>query len=136
MSSEAFNQEWLRAQEDTNALLESEFPQQQPKPEKDRIRMLKHFSAMYIKYVLVYRRLENCYDQVFHPQKRRLLRTTLEATIGRILELKHEMMGLDFSEYHYFDDLLLSMKLTPQDIDLPIPKYVISFRCTSTVIVC
>ena len=122
MSSEAFNREWLRAQEETNFLLESEFPKQQPKPEKDRMRMLKHFSTMYIKYVLVFRRLEDCYDQVFHPQKRRLLRTTLEGTIGRILELKHEMLGLDFSEYHYFDDLLLSMKLTPNDIELPIPK--------------
>ena len=88
------------------------------------MRVLRQYSTMYIKYVLVFRRLEDCYDQVFHPQKRRLLRTTLEGTIGRILELKHEMLALDFSEYHYFDDLLLSMKLTPNDIELPIPKSV------------
>ena len=124
MSSEAYNEEWLCAQEATNTLLETEFPSQGQKPEKDRGRMLRQFTTMYLKYVLVFHRLENCYDQVFQPQKRRLLRTTLEATIGRILELKHEMMGLDFSEYHYFDELLLAMKLTPQDIELPIPKSV------------
>ena len=52
------------------------------------------------------------------------------------------MVNLEFLEFHYFDDILADMKLTPvsfkyylfshsyyilqQDIELPIPRYVIS----------
>ena len=31
----------------------------------------------------------------------------------RILELKNEMVLLEYSEYHYFDDVLSDLKLTP-----------------------
>ena len=30
-----------------------------------------------------------------------------------MLELKSEMVGLEHLEYHYFDDILSDMKLTP-----------------------
>ncbi len=30
-----------------------------------------------------------------------------------MLELKHEMLGLELLEFHYFDDILADMKLTP-----------------------
>ena len=33
--------------------------------------------------------------------------------VCRILELKHEMMNLELLEFHYFDDILADMKLTP-----------------------
>lgn len=68
---------------------------------------------MYIKYIQIFRKLEQCYDQIVHPQKRRVLRHVLDGTMGRILELKHEMVNLEFSEYHYFDDVLSDLKLTP-----------------------
>ena len=38
---------------------------------------------MYINYVLIFRKLEECYDQVVHPQKRRLIRHILDGTMGR-----------------------------------------------------
>ena len=31
----------------------------------------------------------------------------------RILELKNNMVSLEFSEYHYFDDVISDLKLTP-----------------------
>ena len=34
-------------------------------------------------------------------------------TTGRVLELKNEMVNLEFSEFHYFDDVLSDLKLTP-----------------------
>jgi hypothetical protein len=37
----------------------------------------------------------------------------LDGTIGRILELKNEMVSLEYSEFHYFDDVLSDLKLTP-----------------------
>ena len=33
--------------------------------------------------------------------------------IRRMLELKHEMVNLELLEFHYFDDILTDMKLTP-----------------------
>ncbi len=41
------------------------------------------FATMYIKYVVVFKRLEECYDQIVHPQKRRLVRHVLDGTMGR-----------------------------------------------------
>ena len=51
--------------------------------------------------------------QIVQPQKRRLIRHVLEGTMGRILELKNEMVQLELLEYHYFEDILVDKKLTP-----------------------
>lgn len=59
-----------------------------------------------------------------HPQKRRVLRHLLDGIMGRILELKNEMVQLEFSEYHYFDDVLSDLKLTPVSLfNLTIMKH-------------
>jgi hypothetical protein len=42
----------------------------------------------------------------------------LDGVIGRIIELKHEMINLELSEYHFFDDVLQDLKLTPVKIHL------------------
>ena len=75
-------------------------------------------ATMYIKYIQIFRKLEQSYDQIVHPQKRRVLRHVLDGAMGRILELKHEMVNLEFSEYHYFDDVLSDLKLTPVCINV------------------
>lgn len=41
----------------------------------------------------------------------------------RVLEMKHELVNLDMSEFSYFDDILLEMKLLPQDVEIGVPKY-------------
>lgn len=51
------------------------------------------------------------------------MKNTLDGVIGRILELKAEMAKNDASDFHYFDDIIADLKLTPNDIELPIPKY-------------
>lgn len=80
---------------------------------QDRLAAFQLLATMYIKYIQIFRKMEQCYDQIVHPQKRRVLRHVLDGTMGRILELKHEMVNLEFSEYHYFDDVLSDLKLTP-----------------------
>ena len=57
--------------------------------------------------------MEQCYDQIVHPQKRRVLRHLLDGIMGRVLEIKNEMVLLELNEYHYFDDVLSDLKLTP-----------------------
>ncbi|MBN3307280.1 DRC11 protein, partial [Amia calva] len=43
--------------------------------------------------------------------------------MGRLLELKGEMVELEFSEFHYYDDILQDLKLTPEDLEVPVPQY-------------
>lgn len=31
----------------------------------------QHFACLYIRYLQIFRKLEDCYDQIVHPQKRR-----------------------------------------------------------------
>ncbi len=50
---------------------------------QDKLAAFQKFATMYVKYVLVFKRLEECYDQVVHPQKRRLIRHVLDGTMGR-----------------------------------------------------
>jgi hypothetical protein len=39
--------------------------------------------------------------------------------------MKNEMMMLEHSEFHFLDDVLADLKLTPSDIEMPIPKFFI-----------
>ena len=80
---------------------------------KDKLAAFQLLATMYVKYVQSFRKLEECYDQITHAQKRRLLRHLLDSVIGRLIELKHEMINLEFSEYHFLDDVLQDLKLTP-----------------------
>ncbi|XP_044287753.1 dynein regulatory complex protein 11 [Varanus komodoensis] len=82
-------------------------------------------ATFYIKYVQIFRNLETAYDQIVHPQKRLIIRQILDGVMGRILELKNEMVELEYSEYHYFDDILQDLKLSPENIEIPIPRYFI-----------
>jgi len=123
MSHSCYNHIWNDAQSSINDLLEIEIPAVPPKPEKDRIAAFQQLAVMYIKYIQIFRKLEECYDQVVHPQKRLILRHVLDGAMGRLLELKNNMVQLEFSEYHYFDDVLSDLKLTPDDIEIPIPRY-------------
>ena len=41
----------------------------------------------------------------------------------RVLELKQEMVNLELLEYHYFDDILTDMKLTPVSCTLCMHMY-------------
>lgn len=36
--------------------------------------------------------------------------------MGRVVELKNEMVEKEFSEYHYMDDVIQDLKLTPVSI--------------------
>ncbi|XP_025032663.1 IQ and AAA domain-containing protein 1-like [Python bivittatus] len=109
-------------------LLEQELSAEPTKPERSRAIFSHRVATLFLRYMQVARRLEACYDQVVHPQKRLVLRPLLDSVLGRILELKQELVELDLSEYHYMDHVLEELKLTPAEIEVPIPKYFLSER--------
>lgn len=71
---------------------------------------------LYVRYIQVFRQLEKVYDQIVHPQKRLVIRIVLDGVMGRVLELKNEMVEKEFSEYHYMDDVLHDLKMTPVSV--------------------
>uniref|UniRef100_A0A8C3XQK8 IQ motif containing with AAA domain 1 like n=1 Tax=Chelydra serpentina TaxID=8475 RepID=A0A8C3XQK8_CHESE len=109
-------------------LLAQELPSQPPQPEKDQRLFFHMLATLFLRYTQILRCLETCYDQIVHPQKRRVLQHVLEGVMGRVLELKNEMVETELSEYHYMDDVLQDLKLTPADMEVPIPKYFVNQR--------
>ncbi|XP_054334384.1 dynein regulatory complex protein 11 isoform X4 [Pongo pygmaeus] len=122
MSNAMYNKMWHQTQEALGALLDKE-PQKMIEPQRNQVFIFQTLATFYIKYVQIFRNLENVYDQFVHPQKRILIRKVLDGVMGRILELKNEMVELELTEFHYFDDILQDLKLAPQQLDIPIPKY-------------
>ncbi len=55
---------------------------------KDKDSAFQHLAVLYIRYIGIFRKLEDAYDQIIHPQKRRLLKRVLEAIMTRLIEVK------------------------------------------------
>ena len=55
-----------------------------------------------IEYIQLYKNFETSYDQILQPQKRLVIRRLLEATMGRMIELKHELVKhqLNYIQFH------------------------------------
>uniref|UniRef100_A0A8D0GKE3 IQ motif containing with AAA domain 1 n=1 Tax=Sphenodon punctatus TaxID=8508 RepID=A0A8D0GKE3_SPHPU len=113
--SPTYNKIWAEAQEALSSLLQREIEDKPQKPVKDRLVVFQMLGTFYIKYVQIFRNLETAYDQIVHPQKRLVIRQVLDGVMGQ----------LEYSEFHYFDDILQDLKLSPEHIDIPIPRYFI-----------
>ncbi|NXN34261.1 DRC11 protein, partial [Nycticryphes semicollaris] len=123
-SISTYNKMWRDAQKDLEIQLQRE-REEFLQPEKDRMKAFKMLAVSYIKYMQIFRNLETAHDQLVHQQKRTVIRQVLDGVIGRILEMKKEMVELENSEFHYVDNILEDLKLLPEDIEVPIPKYFI-----------
>ncbi|NXP52701.1 DRC11 protein, partial [Heliornis fulica] len=123
-SISTYNKMWRDAQKDLDIQLQRE-REEFLQPEKDHVKAFKMLAVSYIKYMQIFRNLETAHDQLIHRQKRAAIRPLLDGVIGRILELKKEMVELENSEFHYMDDILIDLKLLPEDLEVPIPRYFI-----------
>lgn len=116
--SRMYNEMWADAHLELNRLLKEELLDKSNEPETDRVVFFQHVAVLYMRYLKLFRQLEKVYDQVVHPQKRRAIRPVLDGVMGRVLELKYDMVETEFSDYHYLDDILHDMKLTPVSVTL------------------
>lgn len=57
-----------------------------------------------------------------HPQKRVEIKKALEGTMGRILELKDVLVKIDGTEYIHLDDILPDLKVTPDSLEIAVPR--------------
>lgn len=99
-----------------------------PPQDEDEEEAFQHFSYLYIKYVQIFKNLEDCYDQHVHPQKRIDIKDVLESVIGRMLEIKEYLVKLSGLKFINFDDILVDLKLIPETLELPVPRYFVDER--------
>ncbi|XP_066093644.1 IQ and AAA domain-containing protein 1-like [Saccopteryx bilineata] len=123
MSEESYQRLWDASHVTLQELLDQEQPLLQPVPNHERQSFQYRLSVLYLYYLGLMRRFDTLYDQMVQPQKRLLLRRLLDGVVGRVLELKEEMVRADLCECHCLDRVLLDLKLTPADLQVPIPKY-------------
>uniref|UniRef100_A0A8C1YFC3 IQ motif containing with AAA domain 1 n=1 Tax=Cyprinus carpio TaxID=7962 RepID=A0A8C1YFC3_CYPCA len=82
------------------------------RPQKDLLQVFQTLATFYLRYLKIFRALEEVYDQIVHPQKRCVVHQVLEGIVE-----------LEYTEFHYFDDILQDFKMTPEDLEVPIPRY-------------
>lgn len=123
MSNKTFNDLWHSTQKLLENLAVNDYQKLALDPEFDRSIAQRCVFELYIKYILAANRLETVYDEMVQPQKRLLVRRLLDSTLGRVIELKHDLVSIDMMEFSYNDDVIRELKLVPQDTELKIPRY-------------
>lgn len=123
MSNKTYNDLWHSTQKLLESLAVSDYQKLALDPEFDRPIAQRCVFELYAKYIVAANRMENVYDQMVQPQKRIIIRKLLDSTLGRIIELKHDLVSIDMMEFSYNDDVIRDLKLLPQDITLRIPRY-------------
>ncbi|XP_025270729.1 dynein regulatory complex protein 11 isoform X2 [Camponotus floridanus] len=123
MSNATYDELWRETQALLAETVQADTVLQGAKPQKDRKKAHDVVSSLYVRYILICNKLEQCYDQMIQPQKRLLLKRSLNASLGRMLELKHDLVNIDLSEHSYCDDVLLECGVTPQEAEIQIPRY-------------
>lgn len=127
MANVTYDLLWRETMRDLLDMLELD-PPNDPEEEDS----FQHFSYLYIKYVQIYKNLEDCYDQHVHPQKRNDIKEVLESVIGRMLEIKDLLkilsLNLGFTKLTNFDDILVDLKMIPETLELPVPQYFVHER--------
>ncbi|XP_054711209.1 dynein regulatory complex protein 11-like [Uloborus diversus] len=112
-----YNKLWKTTVEKLTDILQEE-DADEDKVEQERVATVQKTSLMYLRFIKIANNFIDCYENILQPQKRILLRNFVDNTIGRVLELKHELVSLEFSEFHFLDDKLLSAKMVPNPTDI------------------
>ncbi|NXU95839.1 DRC11 protein, partial [Cettia cetti] len=115
---------WADTQRELDTMLQRE-REEFLQPEEDLEKVMKMLATAYVQYLEIFRKLEAAHAHLIHQQKRAAVRQALDAVMGRILEIKKEMVALEKSECHCMDGILMDLKRVPEDIEIPIPKYFI-----------
>lgn len=100
---------------------------------------LAEWAIIYVRYLQIFRDLEAAYDQTVHPQKRQDVRRALEACAGRALEVRHGLerlarggpagaAGGPGALAACLDDALADLRLPPEALEVPVPRYFVEDR--------
>ncbi|CAK65698.1 unnamed protein product (macronuclear) [Paramecium tetraurelia] len=88
-----------------------------------------YYGKLYLFYVDAYKSLETCYDQLLHPQKRRLLKKMLENTMLRQIQIKQAMIfystqgNVIRSDFVNLHQVIFDEKRLIEDTEVSLPHY-------------
>ncbi|KAJ3321918.1 Dynein regulatory complex protein 11 [Boothiomyces sp. JEL0866] len=133
MSNLTYNKFWNDALISLREMELYENPEDPALQVKDQPVAFQHMAVLYIKYIQLFRKLEDSYDQLLHPQKRRLLKNALIACMGRLVEIKHILVDLECTDFNNLNDILLDMNLTPEKLLVPVPRFLAEERINSVL---
>jgi len=135
MSHAFYNRQWQETMEDLARQIDLENPavgtNDAGKPLTEKVlshdAAFQHFATLYIRYLSIFRRLEECFDQILHPQKRRDLKIVLEVVMARLCQVKEccsrfAAGGLR-TDFIHLDRYLLDLRMGPEAVEVPVPKY-------------
>jgi IQ and AAA domain-containing protein len=128
MSNLTYNNLWRTTQVDLEKLATHDFDYQSAEAQFDRPSIQFKIFELYSKYLIIANKLNEIYDQMLQPQKRILVKKILEACLGRVCELKQDLVKIDLTEFSYNDDVMTKLKLTPFDLETVIPHYFLRER--------
>ncbi|XP_013192075.1 dynein regulatory complex protein 11 [Amyelois transitella] len=95
----------------------------------DRTTIQPILSEIRIRYTILLEKLDTIYDQLIQPQKRIIVKRLLEACLGRLIEIKHDLIELHISDFTFDDDEALEkLQVTPFEAEPVIPQYFIRER--------
>lgn len=136
MSNHLYELKWKEALNDLLDNYQMEYLPYEDAKEKGKLRAKKKpkewfdfYAQLYIRYIETYKKLEDVYDQILHPQKRQALFPILKKTLGRVLEIKDDLIMFNThsnainSRYINLDELLFDLKILPEKMEIPIPRY-------------
>ncbi|KAK7196677.1 ATPase family associated with various cellular activities (AAA) [Novymonas esmeraldas] len=87
----------------------------------------QYWISLYVRYVRLARQLSTIHDTELQPQRRRDVRTLLDSCLGRMLEARHNIVE-HCGDYVALDDTLEEMKVSPAELDPPLPTYLLEDR--------
>lgn len=128
MSNLTYNNLWKTTHNDLEKLATHDFEYQSSEPQFDKHIIQTRIFELYAKYIIIANKLNEIYDQMLQPQKRGLVKKVLDACLGRVCELKQDLVKIDLTEFSYNDDIMMKLKLTPFDLETQIPKYFLRER--------
>ncbi len=111
MSQKHAQRLWANTQIKLSRLLTSEITEG-PKGFDNKRQATDYVRRLFIQYNDIMKKLDEIYETLIHPQKRLIVRILLDGIIGRLVELKQEMIKFDCCEYTYFEDLALDQNKT------------------------
>ncbi|KNC46177.1 IQ and AAA domain-containing protein 1 [Thecamonas trahens ATCC 50062] len=82
-----------------------------------------YHALAFVNYTKIASLLEDVYDGMVHPQKRRQVKVVLDAVLGRLLEVWLWLVEFEARDPPSLDSVLHDHKLTWASLDLPIPRY-------------
>ena len=136
MSNQYYELNWRNALKEIEEVYKYEFEPLKENINKKKIKYRRkdkewftHYSNLYIKYIKIFKTLENCHENSNNPQKKKILKEMLENILKRVLIVKKHLIRFnthpkdinsDFPNLHKIiekNDLILNF------LETPIPRY-------------